>query len=506
MLRYIFLILTCCTMLFSCNSEKSADEIYHYGSPDRKKLPKLTLLNHDKIMKELIGKPNIEIKTIGILVYDGCNGLEAITPMAVFSELMSVKMEYIGLKEGIVKTDIAEIYVSKTLKDAEQLDLLVVPGGNQEAMKSVLSNTEILSWIKETDAHSKLTAGMGYGTAILGKAGLLQGKNVAFNWYQADENVQKFGAKKSTQRYTHDGKYWTAVNGTAALDACLAMIEAIAGRPNLEGAMLDLEYDPQPPLVAGTFETTSDSVKEILSKQSYTLDGLQLLDNHPVNDSNAKKIKIGILVYEGFFTLDAIGPLAVLSQLDNAEVQLISAEKEKIKSGRSYFHVTQTIGHIEQLDILVIPGGADKTWELSQNEKILDWVKKTDAQTQITASVCTGSAVLGSAGFLKGRKATTNWYRAQQMLERYGAEYVHERYVADGKYWTSAGVSAGIDMSFALIDQLKGRSYLEYAMLRLEYHPQPPIDAGSPEKTDDLVLDMMHQMYDYIMLPLLRKE
>lgn len=506
MLKHLLLLLASCMILFGCSSEKSADEVYHYGSPDRKKLPKLTLLNHDKIMKELIGKPNIEVKTIGILVYDGCNGLEAITPMAVFSELMSVKMEYIGVKEGIVKTDIADIYVSKTLQDYEQLDLLVVPGGNQQGMKSILGNSAVLDWIKKIDAQSKLTAGIGYGTVILGKAGLLQEKNVAFNWFHADENVQKFGAKKSSERYTHDGKYWTAVNGTAALDVCLSMIEAIAGRPNLEGAMLDLEYNPQPPITAGTFETTNDSVKEILSKQSYTFDGLQLLDNTPSKGDYPQKLKIGILVYEGFFTLDAIGPLAVLSQLDNAEVQLISAEKEKIKSGRSYFHVPQTIGNVEQLDILLIPGGADKTWELSKNEKILAWVKKMDAQTQITASVCTGSAILGSAGFLKGRKATTNWYRAQQMLERYGAEFIHERYVTDGKYWTSAGVSAGIDMSFALIDQLKNRSYLEYAMLRLEYHPQPPIDAGSPEKTDDLVLDMMHQMYDYIMLPLLRKE
>src|SRR5690606_35059407 len=112
--------------------------------------------------------------------------------------------------------------------------------------------------------------------------------------------------------------------------------------------------------------------------------------------------------------------------------------------------------------------------------------------------------VLGAAGLLKGRQASTNWYRAGQMMDRYGATFSNGRYTIDGKYWTSAGVSAGIDMSFALIEDLTNSAGLEEAMLNLAYHPEPPIHGGSPEKTDDLVLDMMQQMYDYVMGPLIK--
>src|SRR5690606_1085857 len=130
--------------------------------------------------------------------------------------------------------------------------------------------------------------------------------------------------------------------------------------------------------------------------------------------------------------------------------------------------------------------------------------KHIDHNSRLTSSVCTGSWVLGTAGFLKGRHASTNWYRASQMMERYGAQFTGERYTIDGKYWTSAGVSAGIDMSFAMIQHFAGDDGTKHAMLNLAYHPQPPLEGGSPEKTDDLVLDMMHQMYDYLMTPLIK--
>lgn len=90
-------------------------------------------------------------------------------------------------------------------------------------------------------------------------------------------------------------------------------------------------------------------------------------------------------------------------------------------------------------------------------------------------------------------------------MARYGAKFTPQRHVVDGKYWTSAGVSAGIDLSFALIAELRGEPAAHAAMLRLHYQPTPPIDAGSPEKTEDLVLDMMVQMYDYLMVPLIRE-
>ena len=107
---------------------------------------------------------------------------------------------------------------------------------------------------------------------------------------------------------------------------------------------------------------------------------------------------------------------------------------------------------------------------------------------------------------MNGKKATTHWYRAEEMMNRYGAAYKQARYINDGKYWTSAGVSAGIDMSLALIKNITGEQYMQKVMLDLAYDPQSPINAGTPEKSDKNVFQMMQTMYDYGMLPLIKKD
>jgi len=92
------------------------------------------------------------------------------------------------------------------------------------------------------------------------------------------------------------------------------------------------------------------------------------------------------------------------------------------------------------------------------------------------------------------------------MLLMYGAKFKEERWVKDGKYWTSAGVTAGMDLSLAIIDDLLGRQYTEAIMLDLEYNPKPPYLGGTPKTTDPLVADMMKEMYDMVMLPMIEKE
>lgn len=498
------------TLLVGCSRAEDPADRYQYGRADRERLPQMTLLNHQKVMEDLLGEPSIPVKTIGILVYEGVDTLEVIAPMAVFSELMDVKIEYIGLQPGTVSTTLIDLVVDRTIDEVDGLDLLVVPGGNREGMQTVLQDAVLKDWLVRMDQSTQLTTGIGYGTVLLAEAGLLEGKRMAFNWLDAEANVQALGGIYDAARYTNDGKYWTSVGSTGAIDMSLAMLKAIAGEKHLQGAMLDLEYDPDPPFEGGTPATTPPEVLEAIKAASYRHGALTLLDSaHPVSPGSHpdEKLDVGVMVYPDFFTLDVIGPLAVLSQLPGANVRLVRyGDKEKIKSGRSRFIVPTSIADVEKLDVLVVPGGSTGTWDITQDSKALDWIRKIDAQSRYTSSVCTGSWILGAAGLLEGRKATTNWYRAEQMMTHYGASFVPERYVQDGKYWTSAGVSAGLDLAFALIADLQGNAAAEAAMLRLNYHPEPPMDAGTPEKTDDLVLDMMHQMYDYLMVPLIKKD
>jgi putative intracellular protease/amidase len=215
---------------------------------------------------------------------------------------------------------------------------------------------------------------------------------------------------------------------------------------------------------------------------------------------------IGILVYDGYNTLDAMGPYHTLAEIMGAKTFFVAKNRGFVKNQRGLeIKVDSSFTDVESLDILVIPGGASETIMLTQDNETLNWIKKIDKTSKYTTSVCTGAWVLGATGLLKGKNATSNWYRGEEIMKKYGAKFKEERYVKDGKYWTSAGVSAGIDMSLAIIDDLLGRKYTEAVMLDLEYAPKPPYNAGIPKKTNPLVADMMKEMYDMLMLPLIKQ-
>ncbi|MFD2187314.1 DJ-1/PfpI family protein [Aquimarina celericrescens] len=212
---------------------------------------------------------------------------------------------------------------------------------------------------------------------------------------------------------------------------------------------------------------------------------------------------IGILVYDGVNSLDVMGPRYVLGQAMGVKTMLIGVKKGSIKTVKKIELVPDTtIDQVEQLDILVIPGGFKGTIEATYDEKLHQWIRKMDENTTYTAGVCTGVWILGATGLLKDKKATVNWYRANEMLHKYGATFTNDRFTQDGKYWTSAGVTAGIDMALAIMNDIYGEAYTQAIMLDMEYNPNPPIQGGSIEKTKPIVLQMMKTMYDSGFLPI----
>ncbi|MCW5748539.1 MAG: DJ-1/PfpI family protein, partial [Alphaproteobacteria bacterium] len=118
---------------------------------------------------------------------------------------------------------------------------------------------------------------------------------------------------------------------------------------------------------------------------------------------------------------------------------------------------------------------------LLQDARAVAWVRAIDATSRWTTSVCTGAMMLGAAGLLQGRRATTHW-AALESLRKFGATPVVARTVEDGKIITAAGVSAGIDMALALAARLADTTTAAALQLAIEYDPQPPFDSGSPAK------------------------
>jgi len=231
--------------------------------------------------------------------------------------------------------------------------------------------------------------------------------------------------------------------------------------------------------------------EEINKNYDYIMNQIKAEKN---NNYNIKTI--GILVYDGFADLDAIGIQSDFSSVMGTKVFFIAPESGTIHSGEgNTYQVDTSIDQVSHLDVLVIPGGLASTYLLSKNGKVLNWVRKIDRTSTFTASVCTGAWILGASGVLKGRNATTHWYRGEENLAKYGAKYQNKRYVRDGKYWTAAGVSAGIDMGLAMIVYSLGKTYSKISALNLQYDPQPPV-IGNPEQNDPKLIELMTKLYD----------
>lgn len=149
-------------------------------------------------------------------------------------------------------------------------------------------------------------------------------------------------------------------------------------------------------------------------------------------------------------------------------------------------------------DVVVVPGGFGQTAHMTDGP-VHRWLRAVDTTTTWTTSVCTGSLVLASAGLLVGRRATTH-FLAHDQLAPLGAVPVGSRVVVDGKYVTAAGVSAGIDMALTLTAEIAGTAHAQAVQLGIEYAPEPPFRAGSPDTAPAAVVAAVRSQTDRILL------
>ncbi len=200
-------------------------------------------------------------------------------------------------------------------------------------------------------------------------------------------------------------------------------------------------------------------------------------------------MQIAILIFDKLTALDAIGPYEVLRSVPGWEVKFVGPEKGMVRtdSGALGLSADYALEEVTEPDIVLVPGG-EGNWPLLEDERVLSWLRQVDEGTKWTTSVCTGSLVLGAAGLLEGKPATSHWLYLEKLRE-YGAEPVGGRFVEDGKTITAAGVSAGIDMALHLVGREAGPELAQAVQLGIEYDPQPPFDAGSPAKAPDPIVE-----------------
>jgi len=195
----------------------------------------------------------------------------------------------------------------------------------------------------------------------------------------------------------------------------------------------------------------------------------------------AQPIQIGILLYPNVTQLDATGPAQVLSRVPGAQLHMIWKTRDPVPTDAGFSIVpTTTFADCPQLDVVCVPGGGGQVAVMGDPEA-LDFLRKQAAKARYVTSVCTGSLILGAAGLLKGYKSACHW-AWRDMLKDFGATPVAERVVRDRNRISGGGVTAGIDFGLTVAAELAGEEVAKSIQLVLEYDPQPPFDAGSPEK------------------------
>ena len=205
-------------------------------------------------------------------------------------------------------------------------------------------------------------------------------------------------------------------------------------------------------------------------------------------------MRIAVLIFDRLTVLDAIGPYEVLRSVPGWEVTFVAPEAGAVRadSGALGLVADHSIDEVTDPDIVLIPGG-EGTRPLMEDERVLDWLRKVDEASKWTTSVCTGSLVLGAAGLLDGKRATSHWLYVDRLAE-FGAEPVRERVIEDGKTITAAGVASGIDMALYLVDREAGPEVAQAIQLAIEYDPDPPHDSGSPAKAPKEIVELVTQV------------
>jgi cyclohexyl-isocyanide hydratase len=197
---------------------------------------------------------------------------------------------------------------------------------------------------------------------------------------------------------------------------------------------------------------------------------------------------IGFVIFPNLTQLDFTGPLQVLNRMPDSKTHIIAKSPEPVPSDCGLGLVpTTTFRDCPQLDLICIPGGSGVVEAMTDPETI-EFVRRQAVGARYVTSVCTGAFVLGAAGLLQGRRATTHWAYTD-LLTKVGATFQKARVVWDGNVVTAGGVTSGIDFALQIVAAITGDDVAQSIQLSMEYDPAPPFRSGHPDQAPQAIRD-----------------
>jgi len=199
-------------------------------------------------------------------------------------------------------------------------------------------------------------------------------------------------------------------------------------------------------------------------------------------------VNIVFPIFDQMTQLDFAGPAQVLSRLPGAEIHVAASKIAPVMTDCG-FAIMPTVDFqsCPKADLVCVPGGLGVASAIKDGA-ILYFVRRQNEQAKYITSVCTGAFILGMAGPLDGRRATTHWAYTD-MLEQVGFVHENARVVMDGNLITGGGVTAGIDFALAVVAEVAGKDVAKTIQLSIEYDPQPPFESGSPTNAPAQITD-----------------
>ena len=205
---------------------------------------------------------------------------------------------------------------------------------------------------------------------------------------------------------------------------------------------------------------------------------------------------VGFVLFPEVTQLDLTGPLQVLAQLPQSATHVVAKTEAPVLSDSVLTIVpTHTFATCPPLDLICIPGGSTGVVGAITDHETIEFVRRQARSAKYVTSVCTGAFVLGVAGLLEGRRATTHW-AFTELLPLVGATHEKARVVKDGNVITAGGVTSGIDFGLSVVAELAGEAVAQAIQLGIEYDPAPPFGSGHPDRAPDAVKAAVFPRYE----------
>lgn len=206
-------------------------------------------------------------------------------------------------------------------------------------------------------------------------------------------------------------------------------------------------------------------------------------------------VHIGFVLFDRLTQLDLTGPLQVLTRLEDSRCHLVAGGLEPVKTDTVLEILpTTTFSECPKLDIICVPGGHGVADAIADKE-LINFIRGQGAIASWVTSVCTGAFLLGAAGLLQNKRATTHW-AYKELLPLVGATAGGARVICDENVITGGGVTAGIDFALQLVAEVAGPGVAQSIQLALEYDPAPPFDAGNPKFAPAPVRERVEPIYE----------